>query len=57
MDGSLVGTVNAFLPDNPKLMRELGNFKRIVVMGGLNKDDGSLFIREYRITCLESVKK
>ena len=46
VDGSLVGTINAFLPDNPKFMRELGNFRRIEVMAGLNKDDGSFFIRE-----------
>lgn len=44
VDGSLVGTVDAFLPDSPKFMRETGNFKRIVVMAGLNKDDGSFFI-------------
>ncbi|XP_062582093.1 acetylcholinesterase-like isoform X1 [Saccostrea cucullata] len=44
VDGSLVGTVAAFLPDHPKQMRELYNFKPIVVMGGLNKDDGSFFI-------------
>lgn len=46
VDGSLVGTVDAFLPDSPKFMREMGNFKRIVVMAGLNKDDGSFFIRK-----------
>lgn len=46
VDGSLVGTVDAFLPDSPKFMRETGNFKRIVVMAGLNKDDGSFFIRK-----------
>ncbi|XP_061173195.1 acetylcholinesterase-like [Saccostrea echinata] len=44
VDGSLVGTVSAFLPDHPKQMRELYNFKPIEVMGGLNKDDGSFFI-------------
>lgn len=36
----------AFLPETPRSMRSQERFKLFEVMAGLNKDDGSYFIRE-----------
>lgn len=40
------GAMWAFLPETPKAMRQQGRFKYFKVMAGLNKDDGSYFIRK-----------
>ncbi|KAL5014368.1 hypothetical protein ScPMuIL_008638 [Solemya velum] len=44
VDGTIEGAGYAFLPDHPKMMREQGRFKKIRVMAGLVKDEGSFFI-------------
>ena len=47
VDGPISGADYAFFPDPPMTMRQQARFKKIVVMGGLNKDDGSFFVRKF----------
>ncbi|XP_060065898.1 acetylcholinesterase-like [Ylistrum balloti] len=44
VDGPINGAFYAFLPGSPKSMREQAYFKKIKIMAGLNKDEGSLFV-------------
>lgn len=44
VDGPINGAFYSFLPESPKSMREQAYFKKIKIMAGLNKDEGSLFV-------------
>ena len=52
VDGQLVGVNYAFLPDHPRQMRRQGRMRDVKVLAGMNMDDGSYFIRAFRVVCL-----